>query len=192
MGQGGGQRRDAIANRQAVIDAAAVLLAENPDAGMQEIADYTGLGRTTVYRHFPNRAALFEGLMEDVIAKGLARIEAVVERDVGTADLLRQVARLSLDLGLQFRFLYSHRDVTKPALQRLSRTGEDPLSDYLREARGRGDIRTDMSLEWLMSVQLALALQMVGDVLEGRIGRESAAEVLGDTIITLMIPIAKR
>ena len=175
-----------------MIDAAAVLLAENPDAGIQEIADYTGLGRTTVYRHFPNRAALFAGLMEDVIAKGSAGIEAAVERDVGTVGLLRQVGQLNLELGLQYRFLYAHRDVTKPALQALGRDGRDPLSDYLRGARDRGEIRTDMSLAWLMSVQLALSLQMVGDVLEGRIDRESAAEVLGDTLVALMTPTANR
>ena len=40
----GGQRRDAVANRQAVIDAAAVVLTENPDAGIAEIAEQ-GLGR---------------------------------------------------------------------------------------------------------------------------------------------------
>ena len=66
----GGQRRDAVANRQAVIDAAAVVLTENPDAGIAEIAEHTGLGRTTVYRHFANREALFEGLVEEVLSKG--------------------------------------------------------------------------------------------------------------------------
>ena len=72
----GGQRRDAVANRQAVIDAAAVVLSVNPDAGIAEIAKHTGLGRTTVYRHFANREALFEGLIEEVLSEGNTGIEA--------------------------------------------------------------------------------------------------------------------
>ena len=69
------QRRDAVRNRQAVIDAAAALLPADPDAGMQEIADAAAVGRSTVYRHFANREELFDAVAADVIGRGIAEVE---------------------------------------------------------------------------------------------------------------------
>ncbi len=52
-------RQDAMRNRETVVEAGMKLLGEDPTASMQEVADRSGLGRSTVYRHFPNREALF-------------------------------------------------------------------------------------------------------------------------------------
>ncbi len=188
MGQEGGQRRDAIANRQAVIDAAAVLLHDRPEASMQEIADYSGLGRTTVYRHFPNRLALLEALMADAIARGNAHVDAFLAGGAGTEQLLREVGEMNVELGLRYRFLYAHQDIAKPALQRLGRRGRDSLSAFLADAQRRGEIRADQTVSWLVTVHVALALAMVGDVLGGRIERPVAGRVLGETMVAMMVP----
>jgi AcrR family transcriptional regulator len=55
-------RIDARRNREAVIDAALELLAEQPNASMATIAERSGVGRTTVYRHFPHREDLVRAL----------------------------------------------------------------------------------------------------------------------------------
>ena len=41
-----------------MIDASLDLLAEQPNATMGAIAELSGLGRTTLYRHFPSRDEL--------------------------------------------------------------------------------------------------------------------------------------
>ncbi|HET6831843.1 MAG TPA: TetR/AcrR family transcriptional regulator [Solirubrobacterales bacterium] len=184
----GGKRRDAAANRQAVVDTAIELLAEDPDAGMAEIAERTGLGRTTVYRHFPNRKALFEGLAEEVIRQGNSEIEAAVAQDPAVSAVLRAAAAMNVELGMRYPFLFAHQAVTKPALQRVSRRGGDALTDFLAGARERGEVRTDQPLRWLMAAQLAISLAMIGDLLAGRIGREQAAPFLGETLIAMMAP----
>ena len=184
----GGQRRDAVANRQAVIDAAAVLLTENPDAGIAEIADYTGLGRTTVYRHFANREALFEGLVEEVLREGNTTVEAAVARDPDIRAVLHAVAAMNVDLGMRYQFLFAHQSAMKPAMQRASRDGGDALTTYLAAARERGEISSDQPLRWLVEAQLAISLAMTGDLLAGRIERTRAASLLGETLVAMIAP----
>jgi AcrR family transcriptional regulator len=183
----GGRRRDWEANRRAVLDAAAALLSDDPDASMTEIAERTGLGRTTVYRHFSNRNALFEGLAEEVIRQGNAGVEAAVARDPETGAVLRAVAAMNVELGMRYPFLFAHQAAVKPALQRASRGG-DALTEFLAGARERGVVRTDQPLRWLMASQVAISLAMIGDVLAGRISRERAAPLLGETLIALTAP----
>jgi AcrR family transcriptional regulator len=188
MGQEGGKRRDARANRQAVVDAAMELLTEDPDAGMTAIAERTGLGRTTVYRHFPNRAKLFEGLIEEVLAKGNAEVETAISQDPRVRPVLRAVAAMNVELGMRYRFLFAHQESTKPAMQRAGREGEDAVTDYLAAARERGEIRTDQPLRWLVAAHLAISLAMIGELRAGRVDREHATTLLGDTLIAMMEP----
>jgi AcrR family transcriptional regulator len=61
-----GQRSDARRNRARVLTAARQAFAEQgPDASLEGIARSAGVGIGTLYRHFPNRQALVEGVFED-------------------------------------------------------------------------------------------------------------------------------
>lgn len=70
------RRRDAVANRQAILDAAAELLRQDPQASIDAIATSAGLTRRAVYGHFPSRDALLAELLE----RGAAQISAAVGR----------------------------------------------------------------------------------------------------------------
>jgi AcrR family transcriptional regulator len=57
-------RADARRNREAILDAAGRLFAANGHAvQMDEIADRSGLGMGTVYRHFPTKRALVAAIV---------------------------------------------------------------------------------------------------------------------------------
>lgn len=65
---GRGLRADASRNREHIIHSAMELLADHPAATMDELTAASGLGRTTVYRHFHSReqlvAAVYAGAFE--------------------------------------------------------------------------------------------------------------------------------
>ena len=67
-------RRDATANREALLDAARVELNRDPDASLEAIAAAAGLTRRAVYGHFAGREALVAELAET----GARRIAAAV------------------------------------------------------------------------------------------------------------------
>jgi AcrR family transcriptional regulator len=83
-------RRDATANRAALLDAAKTVLQRDPDAALETIASAAGLSRRAVYGHFPSR----DDLVRAVVTAGAARIAAAVPT---TSDLepLPPAARLA-------------------------------------------------------------------------------------------------
>jgi serine phosphatase RsbU (regulator of sigma subunit) len=61
--EGGFLRADALASRQRILEAAATLVGDRR-VSMAEIAAAAGVGRSTLYRHFPTRQALNAALRE--------------------------------------------------------------------------------------------------------------------------------
>jgi AcrR family transcriptional regulator len=66
-------RTDAVKNRQRILDAAeAVFATEGVTAPIDVVAERAGLGVGTLYRHFPNKEALFEAIVMDRITQLVA------------------------------------------------------------------------------------------------------------------------
>lgn len=188
MSPQGGKRRDAVANREAVIEAAAELLPERPDASMQEIADFTGLGRSTVYRHFPNREALVGGLVDHVVRSAAAEVERIVGSTDDPERVLRETAELNVATGVRYSFLYSQRAISRPVMQELARRGDGPLAGFLARARDRGEVRDDQPVGWMLTLVLTLTLAMLGEVIAGNIDPAEGATALGDSFVAAMVP----
>lgn len=73
-----GRRRDAVANRAALLRAAQSVLAANPNASLDAIAQVAGLSRRAVYGHFSDR----DHLLRELIAIGATRFNAIAEATV--------------------------------------------------------------------------------------------------------------
>ena len=82
-------RRDAILNREKVLAIAARMIGERGDSvPMAEIAASAGVGVGTLYRSFPNRAALVQALQRRAYELLLEVIERLKSSDLSGADAI--------------------------------------------------------------------------------------------------------
>lgn len=93
------RERQAQQTRDAILDALTALLEDRPvvEVTTKDIAIAAGVSERTVYRHFPDRAALLEGLTE--------RFEGSAERPPVVPERLDDVAALVIEL---YRVLEDH------------------------------------------------------------------------------------
>src|SRR5216684_4659102 len=69
------RRADARRNIAAILDAALLCLARDPDASIADIAQAAGVGRVTLYGHFKSRADLIDA----VLARTLEHADALLD-----------------------------------------------------------------------------------------------------------------
>src|ERR1700723_4805639 len=63
-------RTDALRNRERILEVAkAVFTRQGANASLEEIAKQAGVGAGTLYRHFPSRDALIEGVYRNEVGK---------------------------------------------------------------------------------------------------------------------------
>ncbi len=181
-------RADARRNREAVLEAAVRLLGERPDASMQEVADASGVGRTTVYRHFPNREDLVKALFMRVINESMAMSWRLVEQDPPAAELYRQMGREALEITYRYRFLRAHNDMLEDALTEAGvGLPNDPMVEYLTRAQKRGELRADMPAQWLFSVAHVVITEAVDQAADGDLDPERAGELAGETLVAAFV-----
>jgi AcrR family transcriptional regulator len=140
-------RRDATANREAILVAAAAALNEDIDASLETIAARAGLSRRALYGHFANR----DDLLIDVFTRGAARLAALLE-PVSHPDARVEIALFGATLWAEVEHIrVSAALAVRGPHRELVGTALDPARDRLRSTvqRGRDDgtIRTDLDRE---------------------------------------------
>jgi AcrR family transcriptional regulator len=179
-------RADARRNRRQVLDAAVALLAERPQATMQEVADASGLGRTTVYRHFPRRQDLIDSLFDDVLRDAGRTIEEAL-RAPGTArELLCSLGPRIIGIGDRYRFLDAHPELRERALTAGDAVG-NPLEQFLIEAQASGELRQDLPVSWMLTSLRGLGVVAMYELAAGRLTVDQAGTYLGETMAAAFV-----
>ncbi len=84
-------RVDARRNVRRVLEAAARVLAEDPAASMQQIAEEAEVSRPTVYRHFSNREELIEAIQLAAMAQARETLDAAAASSEPAAAALERL-----------------------------------------------------------------------------------------------------
>ncbi|MEA2295814.1 MAG: hypothetical protein QOE86_3453 [Solirubrobacteraceae bacterium] len=175
-------RADARRNHDAVLEAGAALLAERPAASMQEIADASGVGRTTVYRHFPAREDLVAALVSRVAQDVVAVSTSALSGDGPATEMLRRLAVDIVALGRRWSFLREQRDDVRAAV-----TESDMLfRDWVEAAQARGELRDELPPDWVLAVTRGLITEAIEEA--PTIGVDRAGQLLADTLVSLLEP----
>lgn len=180
-------RADSRRNREAVVEAAVRLLAERPDASMREVAEASGLGRTTVYRHFPQRDDLVRALFARVVEESQASSARLIAEDLAPRELLLRFGHETVAIGERFRFLQTHRALGEEAIDGSLETPGDPLYEFFEAAAARGELQPAASTEWILVMIRATIVAAVDEVFAGRMSLQEAGDRVGNTLVRAFV-----
>jgi AcrR family transcriptional regulator len=178
-------RADARRNYSAVISAAIRVLSERPDATMREIADASGVTRTTVYRHFPTRDELVRALFEQIERDSNETAREALAGDPPLAVGLAAIARTAIAFGQRYRFLAGYETIASDVRAEMMRTSADhPVLRWLLLAQRRGEARRDLPPSWQLRMMHALAVVAVEEVLAAHVTAEQGEQLLAATLLS--------
>ena len=181
------RRADALRNREAVLEAGLAILSSDPTQSMQEIADASGLGRTTVYRHFSDREELLDAVLDKVIRETWVKTGAVPVDNRDPEEVIRDFAAIVLDTCFLYGPLIAHRSANSEAIEASRDTTESPIRAYLEDSAERGLIRSDMPVRWLLTVVQAVPMQALDEVRDGQLTKAEAHPLVADTLVSILL-----
>jgi TetR/AcrR family transcriptional regulator, mexCD-oprJ operon repressor len=183
------RRADARLNVEKILEAAVACLARNPETSVSDIAQEAGVGRVTLYGHFPSRDVLVEAALTRVIADGEQVLEGLdlsgdprsalgtlIESSwllIARSSALLEAAQASLPPG-RVRELHA-----KPAQR---------VDDLIHRGQAEGAFRTDLPASWLTSALHHLLKGAAADVAGGRLNRQEAPRLVAETILAAYTP----
>ncbi|MFE2287034.1 TetR/AcrR family transcriptional regulator [Streptomyces sp. NPDC059443] len=179
------RRADAERNTAAIVDAGLDCFLADPQASMAAIARAAGVSRVTLYSHFPTREALLDAALDRAVTESAAALEAL-DGETGTVE-----EGLAWLIHSSWRLLDRHSAVfaaVSAALppERLRERHDRVLAPVRRLiGRGResGEVRSDLSADWLVTVVYSLVHAAAAEVQAGRMSAEEAPEALTATVL---------
>jgi AcrR family transcriptional regulator len=151
-------RADSERTMRAILDAADRVLAENPAATLQQIADAAGVARTTVHRRFASREALLDALMSHM----LEQMEAVIDDSrPETAPPLIALHELSAGY-IRLKSSWRFHDVGPSAVhEAVIERNLARITTLFRRLAESGTIAADTDLSWAVRAYFALLREAI-------------------------------
>lgn len=153
---GGPRRADARANHAALLEAAATLAGQcGVDLPYDEIALVAGVGRATVYRHFPTRDALSRAIVDAALVHWESAVADLASGPGQFDQLFHAWVRIQQDRshGVDLLTRSAPDDSLRTARRRLEATLRDPV----RAAQAAGVVPTHLTVRDVRIVLLMLS-----------------------------------
>jgi AcrR family transcriptional regulator len=182
------RRADAERNRAAVVEAALALFSERPEATMADVAAAAGVGRVTLYAHFPSRQALLEAVVDRAVAEAVARPVDAVAPDAPAGEAVRALVRSSWRTLHRFGRLSAmvQREMGPERLRDRHAPILDEVDDLVARGQADGSFRDDLPRTWLVTIVYSLVHAAAEEVDAGRLEPEAAADVLEATLLPML------
>jgi TetR/AcrR family transcriptional regulator, repressor for lfrA len=171
-----------LRTREKILAAATRTLNSNLRASLADIARDADVGRTTLHRFFPTRAALMAAILE----RALNRLDAVFERvdfEQSLADALVQLVTECLPVGPEMVLIGNNPEIWEGDWGGRYERYASILANAIERAQARGEARASVPSWW--AAQLVM-LNLWGGwyvVSEGYIGSRALPELIMDTLL---------
>jgi len=187
MSPTGHLRADAERNVRAIIDAAIILLATEPDASMERVASAAGVGRATVYRHFASREQLVRAIIDRALQD--AR-DAVLSSRPEEGDAIEALTR-AIESVMRVADRYRLVMAISPHDTDLRRRVEEiavPLRQLVERGQREGSIRADVPARWPPAALGALVQAVTVQMIDGSLPESQAAPLVVTTLVDGLRP----
>ena len=168
--------------RDAIVEAAFLVLNEKPSASLGDIALRAGVGRATVHRYFPGRAELMRALA----LTAMQELDDAVEAATADAESWEEGFRLSLHaivpLAARQWFLANEGLEADPEVAAAYRKSMDELRRDIEEAKEEGAFAADIPSDWIAEAYEALTYAAWSQVRRGEATPKQAAELAWRTL----------
>jgi pimeloyl-ACP methyl ester carboxylesterase len=159
------KRSDAARNIERIVKSAIHVLASDPAAGMNEVAAHAGVGRATVYRHFPTRDDLLAAIRARARQEAVAAVESCPLDEGSAVDCIEGIMRALIRLGERYRFIDGWRADGDEASERIAAA----VRTAVERGQGRGEITRSVPVEWAVSAIRSVLLAAIEELGDGRL-----------------------
>ncbi|MGA7672579.1 MAG: TetR/AcrR family transcriptional regulator [Nitrolancea sp.] len=180
-------RADAERSIAAILDAAAKMLGERPDAKVEEIAREAGVTRQTVYAHFSSREKLIVAVIERATQEGLDAVDAARLDEGPAPEALMRLLATARQMFEQFPLLL-HKTFVElmPAWAREHHEPIlEPLERLIKRGQESGDFDRKLPVDWMLAAMFGLGDIASQEVSSGRMTPREATRALQYSVLRL-------
>ncbi|MBU1234660.1 MAG: TetR/AcrR family transcriptional regulator [Proteobacteria bacterium] len=161
--------------REKVINLAMHVLAKNPKASLNEIAEAAEVGRATLFRYFKSRKQLIHELVVEADKKLENATKPIVEKNLNARDTLEEFIKVLVPLGASFHFLNSEQIQSEGSgIEDLYRNQLVRLKELSKRLQAEKVVAANIPLVWIAVVLDNLIYAAWVTVLEGDIAPNDA------------------
>ncbi|MFB9902724.1 TetR/AcrR family transcriptional regulator [Allokutzneria oryzae] len=169
--------------RRAILTAAALVFARDRGASLSTVAREAGVGRTTLHRYFPDRAALVRELAYEVVRE---TTEVLARADLECVPVWEAIERVIYEfvaMGERYYFLLQEHDLDSDTkLASSDSAALAPFLELLRRGQASGELRADLPAEWLLQVTDSLVNEAWLATMDGTLARTDTVRAVMATL----------
>ena len=179
------RRADATRNRAAIVRAAVRVLADAPSSSMAEIAEAAGVGRATLYRHFPTRETLERTIRFQAMHEAESAISESNPDHGEPHEALGRLTRALVEVGDRYRLLSQQDtvdladDARRDHEQRIGRQ----IAAVIERGKSTGQFDPHMPTLWGVRVLGAVVVAAVRKISIGDHDLDEASALAGRTVV---------
>jgi TetR/AcrR family transcriptional regulator, mexCD-oprJ operon repressor len=188
------RRADAERNIAAILDAGLACFSRNAEASLIDVARAAGVGRVTLYRHFPTREALVDAVLAHAISRANTALEAVAVDDGPTPEALGRLIHSSWQIVDHHRSLLAaaQRDLPPARIRHHHDQAIARVERLIGRGQREGDFRADLPRPWLVATFYSVLHGAAEEVDVGRLDPAKAPEILTATLLAAFTAQATR